>query len=203
MSSNSNTNSGSPQSGGRATARRAVAAVDLSGRRADVDVLAEGRNEGYDFPGPGPVQFESVHPMTSDGKVHLSPQVLGSQPYEFTDPDCDQPLALISPASGKMISSTMGEYNCDELRVEIHPDDAQSRSIASGDAVRVFNSQGAVECMARVTDRVRSGVVSMPKGAWRRSSLNGATSVALCPDHVNLVGGAACFNDARVEIVRL
>ncbi len=183
--------------------RRAVAAVDLSGRRADPDVLVEGRNEGYDFPGPGPVQFESVHPRTPDGRVHLTPQVLGPQPYAFTDPDRDQPLALISPASGGMISSTMGEYNCDQLRVEIHPDDAQPRSITSGDEVKVFNSQGVVECTAWVTNRVRPGVVSMPKGAWRRSSLNGATSVALCPDHVNVVGGAACFNDARVEIERL
>ena len=31
-------------------------------------------------------------------------------------------------------------------------------------------------------------------------SLNGETSTALCPDHLNIVGGAACFNDARVEI---
>ena len=57
-----------------------------------------------------------------------------------------------------------------------------------------------VECVAAVTERVRPGVVAMPKGAWRRSSRNGATSVALCPVHVNEVGGAACFNDARVEI---
>jgi anaerobic selenocysteine-containing dehydrogenase len=183
--------------------RRTVAAVDLSGRRADPDVLVKGLNEGYDFPGPGPVQFESVHPRTDDGLVHLTPAVLGPRPYAFTVPDHEQPLALISPASGDMISSTMGEYNCDQLRVEIHPLDAEPRSIASGDAVRVFNSQGAVVCMASVTDRVRSGVVSMPKGAWQRSSLNGATSVALCPDHVNVVGGAACFNDARVEIERL
>ena len=76
-------------------------------------------------------------------------------------------------------------------------------AITAGDSVRVYNSLGTVECTARVTDRIRPGVVSMPKGAWRRSSFNGATSVALCPDHVNIVGGAACFNDARVEIEKL
>ena len=43
----------------------------------------------------------------------------------------------------------------------------------------------------------------MPKGAWRKASRNGQTSVALCPDHVNVVGGAACFNDARVEVERV
>ena len=183
--------------------RRSVAAVDLHGKTADAEELLRGRNEGYDFPGAGPVQFESVHPRTSDGKIHLTPAVLGPRPFVFAEPDDDYPLALISPASGEMISSTMGEYNCDQLLVDIHPEDAAARSIATGNPVRVFNAQGVVECSARVTERVRTGVVSIPKGAWRRSSRNGSTSVALCPDHVNIVGGAACFNDARVEIERL
>ena len=47
---------------------------------------------------------------------------------------------------------------------------------------------------------MRPGVAWMPKGAWKRSSLNGATSTALCPDDAQVVGDAACFNDARVEI---
>ena len=37
----------------------------------------------------------------------------------------------------------------------------------------------------------------------RRSSRNGETSTALCPDHVQDVIGAACFNDARVEVAAL
>jgi anaerobic selenocysteine-containing dehydrogenase len=97
----------------------------------------------------------------------------------------------------------MGEYNYDRLLVDLHPDDAVARQVVSGDPVRVFNDLGTVECVARVTNRVRSGVVSMPKGAWRRTSKNGSTSTALCPDHVNIVGGAACFNDARVEVEKL
>jgi zona occludens toxin (predicted ATPase) len=40
----------------------------------------------------------------------------------------------------------------------------------------------------------------MPKGAWRHASGNGLTSTALCPDDAQVVGGAACFNDARVEV---
>jgi hypothetical protein len=33
-----------------------------------------------------------------------------------------------------------------------------------------------------------------------KSSLNGRTSTALTPSNVNVVGGGACFNDARVEV---
>ena len=112
----------------------------------------------------------------------------------------EYPLSLISPASSKLITSTLGEFNLDHLEVMLHPDNALSREIVSGDRVRVFNDLGTVECIARVDTHVRPGVVSMPKGAWRKASLNGMTSTALCPAHVNVVAGGACFNDARVEI---
>ena len=81
--------------------------------------------------------------------------------------------------------------------------DASAREIDDGDEVRVFNDLGAVICRAAVRSSVRPGVVSMPKGAWRRSSRNGATSTALCPADVNVVAGGACFNDARVEIAAI
>ena len=97
----------------------------------------------------------------------------------------------------------MGEFNLDVLRVTLHPDDAAARALANGDRVRVFNQRGDVHCHLAVSDRVRPGVASMPKGAWSRSSINGATSVALCPDDAQVVGDAACFNDARVEVAPL
>ena len=183
--------------------KRAAEATDLNGKAVSAEPLLAGRNEGYDFPGPGPVQLESVHPETVDGKIHLTPAVLGPAPFAFAAADDDFPLALISPASGKMISSTFGETNCPTLLLDIHPEDAAPRGIDSGDPVKVHNTLGAVECIANVSDRIREGVVSMPKGAWQKASRNGATSVALCPDHVNIVGGAACFNDARVEVERV
>jgi len=40
----------------------------------------------------------------------------------------------------------------------------------------------------------------MPKGLWRKATLNGMTANALAPDHVDGQGGGACYNDARVEI---
>jgi len=69
--------------------------------------------------------------------------------------------------------------------------------------IRVFNDLGEVHCLAQVDDRVRPGVVSLPKGLWRRSFRNGAVSTALCPDTLSEIGGGACFNDARVEVAPL
>ena len=105
-------------------------------------------------------------------------------------------------ASTTMVSSTLGEFNYPALAVSVNPADAERRGIVDGETVRVFNELGEVICHARVDLCVREGVVSMPKGAWRKSSMNGKTSTALCPAHLNVVGGGACFNDARVEIAR-
>jgi len=69
--------------------------------------------------------------------------------------------------------------------------------------VRVFNDLGEVHCRVEVSESVRRGVVSMPKGAWRASAANGYTSNVLCPDTVSTVAGGACFNDARVEVETL
>lgn len=101
-----------------------------------------------------------------------------------------------------MISSTLGEFNYRELVLTVHPRDAAARRIADGESVRVFNELGEVVCRAAVRETVREGVVSMPKGAWRKSAQNGYTSTALCPATVNVVAGGACFNDARVEVER-
>ncbi|MCY3842460.1 MAG: hypothetical protein OXH69_02830, partial [Acidobacteria bacterium] len=50
---------------------------------------------------------------------------------------------------------------------------------------------------------VRPGVVSLPKGLWQKSTLNGSTANALVPDTLTDLGGGACFNDARVEVTRI
>ncbi len=186
--------------------RKVAAEIDTWGRRPRLKVLEAGQCESYDFPGQGPIQFGTVFPQTSDAKVHLVPPVLGREPYRYQSPNgtvLSFPLALISPASSRLITSTLGESNLGRLEVELHPGDAESRGICAGDEVRVFNDLGEVRCGAAVSERVRRGVVSMPKGAWRRASLNGSTSTALCPDHVNDVAGGACFNDARVEVEKL
>ncbi len=183
--------------------RRATAALSFAGGPLAGERGTSGLPQLYDFPGERPVQFESVFPQTADGKAHLTPAALGPRPFAWTPPANGYPLALISPASGKLISSTMGEFNLDVLEVTLHPTEAAQRGLAAGDAVRVWNDLGEVHCRLAVSSRVRPGVATMPKGAWRKSSANGATAVALCPDSAQVVGDAACFNDARVEVGRL
>jgi anaerobic selenocysteine-containing dehydrogenase len=185
--------------------RRVVGAIELHGKPVSPEPFETGGMERYDFDGSSnPVQFESVFPQTQDGKIDLTPAILGPAPYAYDEIHSESfPLCLITPASSKLVSSTFGEFNVQELHLSIHPEDARSRGIGSGDRVRVWNDLGEVECLARVDGHVREGVVSLPKGAWMKSSLNGRTSTALTPSSVNVVGGGACFNDARVQVAAL
>lgn len=159
--------------------------------------------------GGRPVQFVDVQPRTSDGKVDLCPQALDCQApaglysYQPDPATHTYPLALISPASDRTISSTLGELPRPAVTIELHPDDARTRGIAEGDAVRVFNILGEVQLTATVSPLGRPGTVSIPKGVWRRHTANGLTANALVPDTLSDLGGGACFNDARVQVERL
>ena len=85
----------------------------------------------------------------------------------------------------------------------MNPADATARGLAEHDLVRVFNDLGEVHCTLTLSASVRPGLVSLPKGIWRRSMRNGVSGTALVPDTLTDLGGGACFNDARVQVASL
>jgi anaerobic selenocysteine-containing dehydrogenase len=183
--------------------KRAVGSVKGLGDSIDFESFKEKRIAFFNFPGTAPVQFETVFPWTKDEKVHLAPQELGENPYEYLEDTKDFSLKMISPSSEKTINSSLGEFNLPELFVVMNPIDAKTRSLEDGEKVRVFNQYGQVHCKLKLSNLIRSGVVSIPKGAWRKSSGNNQTSTALTPDTISSVGGGACFNDAMVEVEKI
>ncbi|UCG65906.1 MAG: molybdopterin-dependent oxidoreductase [Deltaproteobacteria bacterium] len=81
--------------------------------------------------------------------------------------------------------------------------DAQARGIGDKDKARVFNDRGELIIAAKVTERIRPGVVDIPQGAWydpdekgvdRGGSANVLIKAETSP------GGAFCFNTALVEV---
>lgn len=53
-----------------------------------------------------------------------------------------------------------------EQKLWINPQDAESRGIKQGDAVRIHNERGVCQIPAEVTPRIIPGVVAMQAGAW-------------------------------------
>jgi len=159
--------------------------------------------------GSAPVQFVDVFPRTTDRKVNLFPKALEQEApsgiYRFQPEakDPDYPLVLVSPATDKTITSTLGELRPRLASLQIHPDDAEARDLETGDTARMFNSIGEVQCPVHINTGMKPGVVSLPKGLWQKSTMNGSTANALVPDSLTDLGGGACFNDARVQITRI
>ncbi|HEX2456626.1 MAG TPA: molybdopterin-dependent oxidoreductase [Vicinamibacterales bacterium] len=153
-----------------------------------------------------PIQFVDVFPLTPDRRVNLFPAdgAIGGLYVFKPDPGtADYPLALISPASEKTISSTLGELRTRAAVLQMHPSDAADRGLTQDDPVRIFNHLGEVQCPVALNPDVRPGTISLPKGLWRRSTYNGATTNALVPDTFSDLGEGACFNDARVQVTLL
>jgi len=166
------------------------------------------RGNGFAHPpfGARPVQFVDVFPRTSDRKVHLFPEELDQEAarglYDYApDPATTRfPLALISPATHRTITSTLGQLVRGHVALEMHPADAEPRRIRTNDLVRVWNASGEVMCRVTLSDSIRPGVVCLPKGLWSRHTQNGRTANALSPGTFTDLGDGACFNDARVDV---
>jgi anaerobic selenocysteine-containing dehydrogenase len=148
-----------------------------------------------------PVQFGTVFPATASGKAELCPAELG--PVAYVRAQSGPGLTLLTPATERTINSILGEFNLEHPALSMHLDDAAARGLRDGAPVRVFNALGEVHVPLRVSTSMRPGVVSLPKGIWCKSTLNGSTSTALVADSYTDIGDGACFNDAQVEVAAL
>ena len=155
------------------------------------------------------VLFETVMPGTPTGKVELVSDVLAqrwgaaARLPSWSAGENSFPLRLISPASDKRISSTLGELEPSAAApaLMMHPRDAAARGLRMGQEVRVHNTLGEVFLPLTITDAVPPGVVASEKGAWLRTARNGQTISALVDARMmaDLAEGA-CYNDTRVEV---
>lgn len=169
--------------------------VTLSSPRAiDVPALTEVRNIDE------PIQFVTTFPEGGRVVLHDAASELPlPQPRRIVD-DTEFPLMLVTPATAKTTNSMFAEYDPPEAVVRIHPSDARARGLTHGDTVAVLGARARVELPCAIDDRMKVGVCEIPKGLWRRHTLNARVSNALVPDHVNDLAGGACFNDGRVQI---
>ena len=181
--------------------------LDSSGRGPALRAELAARGFANPVAGDRPVQFVDVFPKTGDRKIHLVPEALdaeapaGLYTYRPDPASTEAPLALVSPATNRTVSSTLGQLRKGPVALEMHPMDASARGLTDGQRVRVSNEYGVVICGLRITTDLRPGVVELPKGLWSHNTENGATACALAPDTYADLGESACFNDARVEVV--
>jgi anaerobic selenocysteine-containing dehydrogenase len=86
--------------------------------------------------------------------------------------------------------------------VELDPVDAADRGIADGDQVRVWNDRSELVLAARVSKRLRPGVVAVPFGWWSADHGHEATANSLTSDTPTDWGGGVAYNNTLVQVSR-
>jgi anaerobic selenocysteine-containing dehydrogenase len=155
------------------------------------------------------VLFENVFPATPSGRIELKSEILAKRWGEaalmpsWRARPATYPLMLISPASDKRISSTLGGHagSRGAPRLLMNARDAEQRGLAHGAEVRIWNERGEVILPLDVTDDVPPGVVASEKGAWLATSRTGQTISALVSADMRAdIAEGACFNDTLVDV---
>jgi anaerobic selenocysteine-containing dehydrogenase len=86
-------------------------------------------------------------------------------------------------------------------RLEMHPLDAQTRGIADGDPVRIWNDRGSLDLTALVGDTVPPGVVAA-RMDWAKLHTGGAIVNALTSERLTDLGAGATFYSVLVEVAK-
>ncbi len=84
--------------------------------------------------------------------------------------------------------------------IELNREDALSRSVEDGDAVRVWNARGECILIARISDRVKPGVAFAPSTWWNKLSPDGKNVNVTCSQELTDIGAGATFYDNLVQV---
>jgi anaerobic selenocysteine-containing dehydrogenase len=116
------------------------------------------------------------------------------------------PLELLARKADNYMNSTFANLDGHrkmetrrQQRLEMHPADAETRAIAEGDAVRVFNDRGSLELKAMLNASLPAGVVAAQLD-WAKLSAGGANVNALTSERLTDIGAGATFYSTLVEV---
>jgi anaerobic selenocysteine-containing dehydrogenase len=115
------------------------------------------------------------------------------------------PLQMVSPPEPSFLNSTFVNLaalreQAGEPTVHIHADDARSRGIADGAAVRVFNDRGSFRARAIVGQSVKRGVVCSQGVWWNKYVADGANCNTTTSTRLTDLGEGATFFDNLVDV---
>lgn len=175
---------------------------------------------GVDLGPLRPVLMDRIR--TDNGRIQLAPDLFiadldrlsarSSKPKPKEDGD---QLRLIGRRQMRSNNSWMHNYSRlmrgkDRCTLLMHPNDADARRLADGEAVRVSSRVGSVTLPLQVSDEIMPGVVSLPHG-WghRRSGTRLAVAAAnpgvsvndlTDPELVDPVSGNAALSGVPVRV---
>jgi anaerobic selenocysteine-containing dehydrogenase len=81
----------------------------------------------------------------------------------------------------------------------LHPEDAAARGLEDGHAVELFNDNGSVQLILRVSDETSLGVAFVP-GQRPAAEAGGGTINMLCSDRYSDMGEGATYQSTRLDV---
>ena len=157
---------------------------------------------------------------TPSGKIEFCSEVLAAQGLDglpaFVPPvesrwgeDAKRyPLELLGRKNDNYMNSTFANLDGHRKmeartaqKLEMHPQDAQARGIANGDAVRIFNDRGSLTLTALVDGSVPAGVVAA-RLDWAKLHTEAKNINALTSERLTDIGRAATFYSTLVEVAK-
>ncbi|HXJ44453.1 MAG TPA: molybdopterin-dependent oxidoreductase [Bryobacteraceae bacterium] len=148
---------------------------------------------------------------TPSGKCDFRAESLGYEPpIESRAGDQElagrYPLELITPKNDDSMNATFGyraDVDAETARVVMHPADAGTRGIVSGDQVRLRNDRGTCVLTAEVAATVAKGVISATAVRWPKLAPDGNSVNMLTSQRLTDLGGGPAFYNCLVEAERL
>jgi anaerobic selenocysteine-containing dehydrogenase len=158
---------------------------------------------------------------TPSGKIELYSEALaaaGLDPLPAFVPPVESrwgeaaarfPLELLARKADNYMNSTFANlagHRKMEARtsqaLEMHPVDAESRGLAEGDSVRVFNDRGSLQLRAMLNPSLPAGVVAA-RLDWASRHPDGSSVNALTSERLTDIGGGATFYSTLVEVAKI
>jgi molybdopterin guanine dinucleotide-containing S/N-oxide reductase-like protein len=173
-------------------------------------------------PETAPFQPYTAGPLpTPSGKIEFYSETLAAQGLDplpgFIPPAESRwgtdaarfPLEFLSRKADNYMNSTFANLDGHRKmegrlsqRLEMHALDANSRGIADGDQVRVWNDRGELKLTALVNGSVPAGVVAA-RMDWAKMHPGGANVNALTSERLTDLGAGATFYSVLVEVAKV
>ena len=157
---------------------------------------------------------------TPSGKIEFYSEVLAAQgqdplpafvpPFEsrWGEGAKNYPLEFLSRKADNYMNSTFANLDGHRKmeartsqRLEMHRQDAESRGIADGDPVRIWNDRGSLALMALVNDSVPPGVVAA-RLDWAKLQPDQVNVNALTSERLTDLGAGGTFYSVLVEVAK-
>lgn len=187
----------------------ALAESPAAAAGVDADGL---RRSGYarvGTPAGVAVAAEATFPFSCEalGRAGLHPVAEYRPPAHPPMPSSPHPLRLLTLKRHYSINSSYGSLPVmlqaePEQIGQLNPSDAERRMIVDGDAIRIHNELGSIQCTAAVTDKVPPGTVAVPFGRWGSDPESGGVN-SLTSDLLGDLASGPTFCDNLVEVVKV